>query len=151
MFIEFVQDKFLLFIALGIVSLMLIYSYVGDLFLGYQQVSPNEAIRLFNQDALMIDVRSEGEYKTGFIGEATHIPSTVFKSKIDSLNKHKDKEIVVYCQSGMRSAGAASALVKAGFEKVYNLRGGILAWKSAGLPVEMPESKKAKRRGKKNG
>lgn len=150
MFIDFVQDKFLLFIALAIIVLMLAYSYIGDRFLGYEQVSPNDAIRLFNNDALMIDVRTEGEYKSGFIGDAMNLPTASFKSKIASLEKYKDKEIVVYCQSGMRSGGAASNLVKEGFTKVYNLRGGILAWRSAGLPVQMPESKKAKRKGKKN-
>lgn len=150
MFIDFVQDKFLLFIALAIIVLMLAYSYIGDRFLGYEQISPNDAIRLFNNDALMLDVRTEGEYKSGFIGDAMHLPTASLKSKITSLEKYKDKEIVVYCQSGMRSAGAASSLVKAGFTKVYNLRGGILAWRSAGLPVQMPESKKAKRKGKKN-
>ncbi|WP_044411359.1 rhodanese-like domain-containing protein [Thiomicrospira microaerophila] len=146
MFLEFMKQEFLLFIALGIVALMLLYSYVGDRFLGYQQMSPEEATRYYNQGALVIDVRSDAEYKTGFIGEARHIPVGDLKAKLSSLSSYKDKAVLVYCQSGARSAGAATTLVKEGFTKVANLRGGILSWKMAGLPVNQPVSRKAARK-----
>jgi rhodanese-related sulfurtransferase len=146
MFLEFMKQEFLLFIALGIVALMLLYSYVGDRFLGYQQMSPEEATRFYNQGALLIDVRSDAEYKTGFIGDARHIPVGDLKAKLSSLSSYKDKAVLVYCQSGARSAGAATNLVKEGFTQVANLRGGILSWKMAGLPVNMPVSRKAARK-----
>lgn len=148
MFIEFVQQQFLLFIALGVISLMLIYSYVGDRFLGYKQVSPEEATRLYNRGALMLDVRSDAEYKTGFLGEAKHIPVGDVKAKLNNLDSYKNKDVIVYCQSGARSAGVANTLVKNGFQQVHNLRGGIMAWKMAGLPVNQPVSRKARRKGK---
>jgi rhodanese-related sulfurtransferase len=148
MFIEFVQQQFLLFIALGVISLMLIYSYVGDRFLGYKQVSPEEATRLYNRGALMLDVRSDAEYKTGFLGEAKHIPVGDVKAKLNNLDGYKNKDVIVYCQSGARSAGVANTLVKNGFQQVHNLRGGIMAWKMAGLPVNQPVSRKARRKGK---
>jgi rhodanese-related sulfurtransferase len=148
MFLEFMKQEFLLFIALGIVAFMLLYSYIGDRFLGYQQLSPEEATRFYNQGALVIDVRSDAEYKTGFIGEARHIPVGDLKAKLSSLASYKDKGVLVYCQSGARSAGAATTLVKEGFTQVANLRGGILSWKMAGLPVNQPVSRKARRKGK---
>lgn len=148
MFLEFMKQEFLLFIALGVVALMLLYSYVGDRFLGYQQLSPEEATRFYNQGALVIDVRSDAEYKTGFIGEARHIPVGDLQAKISSLSSFKDKSVLVYCQSGARSAGAANTLVKAGFTNVANLRGGILSWKMAGLPLNQPVSRKARRKGR---
>lgn len=148
MFLEFVKQEFLLFIALGIIALMLLYSYVGERFLGYKQLSPEEATRVYNQGAVLIDVRSDAEYKTGFIGEARHIPVGELKAKLPNLSNLKDKAVLLYCQSGARSAGAANTLVKEGFTNVYNLRGGILSWKMAGLPVNMPVSRKAKRKGK---
>jgi rhodanese-related sulfurtransferase len=146
MFLEFVQQEFLLFIALGIISAMLLYSYVGDRFLGYQQLSPEEATRFYNRGAMLIDVRTEAEYKTGFIGEAKNMPVSELKSKISTLASHKEKPVLVYCQSGARSAGAASALVKEGFTQVANLRGGILSWKMAGLPINQVVSKRAARK-----
>jgi rhodanese-related sulfurtransferase len=148
MFLEFMKQEFLLFIALGIVAFMLLYSYVGDRFLGYQQLSPEEATRFYNQGALVIDVRSDAEYKTGFIGDARHIPVADLRAKLSSLASYKDKSVLVYCQSGARSAGAATTLVKEGFSQVANLRGGILSWKMAGLPVNQPVSRKARRKGK---
>lgn len=151
MFIEFMQEQFLLFIALGVISLMLAYSYIGDRFLGYQQISPADATRLYNRGALMLDVRTEAEYKTGFLGEARHIPVADVKSKLNSLESFKEKDVIVYCQTGARSASVANTLVKNGFTQVYNLRGGILAWKMSGLPVNQVVSRKAKRKGKERG
>lgn len=148
MFIEFVKQEFLLFIALGIIALMLLYSYVGDRFLGYKQVSPEEATRIYNQGALVIDVRSDAEYKTGFIGEARHIPVSELKAKLSSLSGHKNKNVLLYCQSGARSGSAANTLVKEGFTNVFNLRGGVLSWKMAGLPLNQPVSRKARRKTK---
>lgn len=148
MFIEFVQQEFLLFIALGIITMMLLYSYVGDRFLGYKQVSPEEATRLYNQGALVIDVRSDAEYKTGFIGEARHIPVTDLKAKVAGLSAHKDKSVLLYCQTGARSASAANTLVKEGFTQVFNLRGGVMAWKMSGLPLNQPVSRKTRRKTK---
>jgi len=148
MFADFVAQNFLLFIALGVISIMLLYAYVGDRFLGYQQVSPEEATRLYNQGAVVLDVRTDAEYKTGFIGEARHISPSELKDKISTLEHYKDKQLLVYCQSGARSGSASSKLVKAGFTKVANLRGGLVSWKMAGLPLNQPVSKKARRKGK---
>ncbi|MEW6611962.1 MAG: rhodanese-like domain-containing protein, partial [Pseudomonadota bacterium] len=53
-----------------------------------------------------------------------------------SLEKLKERPVITQCRSGMRSAAAAAALKKAGFAKIYNLKGGIMAWRSAGLPLE---------------
>ncbi|MGD2084341.1 MAG: rhodanese-like domain-containing protein, partial [Chromatiales bacterium] len=52
-----------------------------------------------------------------------------------SLKKFKNRPIVVSCRSGAQSATACRQLRKEGFERVYNLHGGILAWESANLPV----------------
>lgn len=140
MYIEFIEQQALLFIALAVVLAMLIYSYVGDKLSGYQSVGADEAVRLYNQDALVLDVRTEAEYKGGFIGEAQNITPAELASKMKSLLSHKDKPVLVYCQSGGRSASAARQLVKEGFTQVSNLSGGILAWKSAGLPINTPRS-----------
>ena len=149
MFAEFVEEQFILFIALGVVTAMLIYSYLGDKMSGYKTVNADEAVRLYNSDAWVLDVRSDGEFKTGYIGEAEHISSTEINQKLDSIASHKDEPVLVYCQSGMRSAAVARTLVKNGFTQVNNLSGGIMAWKNAGLPINKPVSKKKQKREKK--
>ncbi|MDX1795655.1 MAG: rhodanese-like domain-containing protein [Hydrogenovibrio sp.] len=142
MFIEFVQEQIFLFIALAVIVVMLVSTYYGDKISGFKAVSEDDAVRLYNSGAWVLDVRTEAEYKTGFIGEAENISSGEVAKKIDSLASHKDEDVLVYCQSGARSASVAKLLVKNGFTKVNNLRGGIMAWKNAGLPVNKPVSKK---------
>jgi len=58
-----------------------------------------------------------------------------FRNQIGSLQKYKGKPIIINCRSGSQSSMACQHLRKEGFEEVYNLRGGIMAWQSANLPV----------------
>lgn len=146
MFVEFVQEQLFLFVALAIIVAMLIWSYVGDKVSGINQVSADEAVRLYNQGAKVLDVRSEGEYKTGFIGEAELVGPSEVDQKMASLQAYQNQPVLVYCQSGMRSAAVAKKLAKNQFDQVYNLKGGIAAWKSAGLPINKPMSKKKQKR-----
>ncbi len=148
-FIAFIDEQTILLIALAVITGMLIYSYLGDKLGGFKSVPADEAVRLFNQDAWVLDVRSEAEYKTGFIGAATNISSTEMKTKLASIMKHKDELVLVYCQSGGRSASVAKLLVKAGFVNVNNLQGGILSWKAAGLPLNTPKSLRKQKKPKK--
>jgi rhodanese-related sulfurtransferase len=57
------------------------------------------------------------------------------KNQINRLDKHRQKPIIVACRSGAQSSSACKQLHKEGFEKVFNLKGGILAWQDANLPV----------------
>lgn len=146
MFSEFMQEQLLLFVALLVVILMLVYSYVGDKIAGFKTVSADEATRLYNDDAFVLDVRSAGEYRDGYIGNATNISVNELAAKLNQLPKDKDAPVLVYCLSGARSSKAAMTLVKNGYTAVNNLRGGITAWKAAGLPVGKERSKKNKKK-----
>ncbi|MDG6774400.1 rhodanese-like domain-containing protein [Thiomicrorhabdus sp. ZW0627] len=147
MFIEFMQEQQLLFIALVVIIAMLAYSYVGDRIAGYKSVGADKAIRLYNDDAFLLDVRSAGEFKDGSIANAVNISVTDLAKNLDRISVEKDAPILVYCMTGARSSRAASILVKSGFTNVYNLSGGITAWKNAGLPVGTPaRSKKNKKK-----
>ncbi|HWK23674.1 MAG TPA: rhodanese-like domain-containing protein [Ureibacillus sp.] len=79
---------------------------------------------LNDKDKVFIDVRTAGEYKGRNIRQFKNIPLGSDLSKLP-----KDKEIVVICQSGMRSAQACKQLKKLGYEKVTNVRGGMSAWR----------------------
>jgi rhodanese-related sulfurtransferase len=100
---------------------------------GGPRVTATEATRLINrEDAVVVDIRDQGEYQAGHILGAKNVPL----ARVESGElKSKDKTIIVYCETGDRAPKAAAALKKQGFEKVVNLSGGLAAWKQAGLPV----------------
>jgi rhodanese-related sulfurtransferase len=94
------------------------------------------ATQMINQqNALVLDIRQDNEYVGGHIINATHIPLSHLKDRLGELEKHKNKPVIAVCRSGHRSSGACVTLKKAGFESVYNLSGGVLAWESANLPL----------------
>jgi len=82
--------------------------------------------------AVVVDVRQNGEWKTGHIQGAVHLPLGALPSRLRQLPN--GKTIITVCQSGHRSAVAARTLTRAGHD-VLNLRGGMNAWRRAGLPV----------------
>ena len=95
----------------------------------------NGAVELMNdEDLIILDVREKKERKAGYIDGDTHIPLANVKNKLDTLDK--DKTVLVYCRSGSRSSHIAGLLTRNEFENVYNLKGGIQAWKRAKLPVK---------------
>lgn len=78
--------------------------------------------------AFLLDVRTPEEFKEGHVEGATNIPVQVLESRLAELADKKEKDIVVYCRSGMRSARAAALLKERGFVKVHDL-GGMSNWK----------------------
>ncbi|MEX2461428.1 MAG: rhodanese-like domain-containing protein [Paenibacillaceae bacterium] len=75
---------------------------------------------------ILVDVREPNEYKGGFIPSALNIPLSQLKSRIGEFSK--DKEVYLYCRSGMRSKQAARILHKNGISNLVNLQGGISTW-----------------------
>ena len=86
-------------------------------------------------DAIILDVRTPGEYSRGNISGSTliNIADQNFASKISMLQK--DKTILIYCLTGSRSAVAANYMMKMGFKKIANLQQGIMDWNRQGYPV----------------
>jgi len=100
-------------------------------------VGPVEATQLINrEDAYILDVREADEYASGHLPEAKNIPTSKLAERIGELEKFKDKPIIVCCASGIRSNKACGELKKNGFEKLFNLSGGVDAWVGAGYPVK---------------
>jgi rhodanese-related sulfurtransferase len=100
------------------------------------QLSPVEATLLINrEDALMVDVRDPAEFAKGHVPNARHIPLGDLGRRSSELEKFKDRPIILCCATGNRSAAAAATLKKAGFDKLFNLRGGLLEWEKAGQPI----------------
>jgi len=69
-----------------------------------------DAVRLINEGALLLDVRTQAEFDAGHILDARHVPQDQVASSAESLKKYKDKVVIACCESGMRSGAAARAL-----------------------------------------
>lgn len=92
------------------------------------------ATRLINDtQALIVDVRAPGEFEAGHLPGARNIPLAELDSRAGELPQ--GRPVIVCCNSGMTSAKASAALRKAGRQEVFNLDGGLNAWRQAGLPV----------------
>jgi thioredoxin len=102
----------------------------------YKEVDAKEFAELAkDENSVILDVRTKGEYNRGHIKGATLIPVQELQRRVNELDSLKDKTILVYCRSGNRSTVAASILKKSGFKSIVNLRPGINSWLSAGFPV----------------
>lgn len=88
-----------------------------------------------DKDLQLVDVRTAKEVMTGKIEGAINVDyfGENFKNEIAKLDK--EKAIAVYCRSGNRSGRATNILKDLGFTKIYNLNGGMKAWKSSKMPV----------------
>jgi rhodanese-related sulfurtransferase len=104
---------------------------------GYVNVNVTEAKQMIesNPDLVVLDVRTLEEYDSGHIENAVLIPVDELAGRIGELDK--EKEILVYCGSGVRSVTASQILVDNGFVSVYNVLGGITAWRNAGYWIEI--------------
>ena len=135
-FIEFAGNHLLLVGAFVVVLLLVIKAEYEHQSGRANQLDPTAAIRLMNNDeAVVIDVREEQDFSNGHIKNARNVPMSSFKSKLDSLAKHKDKPVLAYCRSGNVSGKACRILKHSGFTNVHNLAGGILNWQDANLPL----------------
>ena len=103
---------------------------------GAASLNAAEVTQMVNhKNAVVIDVRSAEEFATGSVTGARHVPLEALAERMGELARFKGRPLIVICQSGSRSARAVTQLGKEGFAEVYNLAGGIAAWKTAGLPV----------------
>ena len=107
----------------------------------FAAISPQDLIRFMNQGALVLDLRPTADYEAGHIGSARQMDSAEVLKAGETLRKHKEKNVVVYCNSGSVGASAARSLAGQGFTKVSNLRGGITAWRAENLPLSRGKDK----------
>lgn len=113
--------------------------FTPDVVAGYTQpvrrIQAEElAETMYEDDMLILDVRGQSEYRSQHIAEARHIPLGYLPDHLHQLPSNR--QIVIQCASGVRSQIAVSLLQKHGFTNVANLKGGLDAWREAGLPVE---------------
>jgi rhodanese-related sulfurtransferase len=99
-------------------------------------VSTQELVRLVNKDnAIVLDVRDRAEFDEGHIVDAVNIPYASLESRLDELNKYKERPVVIACKMGQHSGAAGTLLQKNGFSNVVRLTGGYSEWRAQNLPV----------------
>ena len=102
----------------------------------FASLSPAAAVQLMNsEDVVVLDVREASETVGGKIAKAIQIPVGAMAKRINELDKHKNKTLLVYDKTGARSGIACKELSKNGFDKVYSLNGGLAAWQDAHMPL----------------
>ena len=134
--VEFVGNHLYLSMIFVALLTMLIVGELKRKTGGSDQVGPLDATSMINhQNAVMLDIRKDDEYSQGAIVNAIHIPLEDLDDQIKKLEKYKNKTIIAYCRTGNRSATACSKLKQHGFESVFNLGGGVMAWQKDNLPL----------------
>ena len=135
-YLEFFGNHLGLCMAFLVLIGVMLWTFTQGAGPGVKKVGPMDVTRLINhEDALVLDVRSDGEFNNGHILNAMHIPQQHLDEQIDKLHKFRERPIITACRTGQTSARASNALRKQGFEKVYYLSGGLLAWEDANLPL----------------
>ncbi|CAG9610337.1 rhodanese-like domain-containing protein [Pseudoneobacillus rhizosphaerae] len=115
-----IKKSYLLFL-----GMLLLITACGNA--GYKNVSTEEAKQLIdNNEVIVLDVRTPEEFQGGHIPGATLIPLQEFENRLNELDK--EKNYLVVCRSGNRSAQASEILTGNGFSKIYNMAGGMNNW-----------------------
>ena len=95
-----------------------------------------EVTLLINREpTMLVDVRSEADFRAGHITNAINIPLDQIEVQINKITSNSKKNIIVYCQKGVRSAQAFRLLNKLGLPKLYTIEGGLDAWLKNNLPI----------------
>jgi rhodanese-related sulfurtransferase len=139
-FLQFLQKSpfNMLLFGLALASgTMLLWPLISRPFRASNEVGAGEAVQLINRrDALVLDVRDTGDYATGHIVGAKHIPEAQLADRMKELEKYRARPIVVSCRTGTRAPTVTGMLRKKGFAEAVALRGGVVAWQQASLPLE---------------
>ncbi len=133
---EFATNHYIISICWLVTAGMLVYSFFGASLRGYSSASSATTTQLINREqAVVLDIREENDYLKGHIVNSIHIPVKFLANRIGELDKYKGKPIIVSCRSGQQSGQACAMLKKQGFENVYSLSGGMMAWQNDNLPL----------------
>jgi rhodanese-related sulfurtransferase len=87
---------------------------------------------------LLLDVRQPDEYtgELGHVPGAVLIPLPELPARLSEIESYRGKKVIAICRTGSRSAKATAILMESGFEDVWNMAGGTVAWRAKGFPVE---------------
>src|SRR5256885_4080281 len=111
------------------------------------EVDPADVNRQIGNGAVVVDVRETHEFEAGHLPGAKHVPRGYLESRIEGAVPDHDAHVILYCQTGQRSALAAHPLKGLlGYEHVESMTGGITLWKDRGYEVDVPKALTAEQR-----
>src|SRR4029077_15744109 len=112
-----------------------------------EEIDPSEVRELIGEGVAVVDVRETEEFTAGHLPGAKHVPKSYLETRIEAAVADRDAQIVLYCQSGNRSAWAARTLEDdLGYKHVASMTGGITLWKDRGYEVAVPRALSAEQR-----
>jgi sulfur-carrier protein adenylyltransferase/sulfurtransferase len=111
------------------------------------EVDPAEVNELMHEGVAVVDVREADEFSAGHLPGAKHVPRSYLESRIEGVVPDRSTQVILYCQSGNRSAYAARTLTEElGYEHVRSMKGGITLWKDRGYEVDVPRALSSEQR-----
>ncbi len=134
-YFEFAAKHTLLVGALLFSFFLLLFTELRRKAQGITNIEPQDAVKLINADAVVLDLRSSEAFARGHIVNAKNIPADELTANQDKYKKYKSRSILAVCDAGAASSRAVDTLRKSGMENVYGLKGGISAWTQANLPL----------------
>ena len=146
-YLEFAGNNTLLVSALFVSFFVVVFTELRRKAAGVLNVEPQDAVKLINADAAVVDLRSAEAYSRGHIVNARNLPFDELDENLEKLKRFSGKPMVAVCDAGMTSSKLVTRLRKAGIDNAYGLRGGIAAWTQANLPLVA--AKKTKNKSKK--
>jgi rhodanese-related sulfurtransferase len=133
---QYIQVHYWLVAATVVVLVLAIVFEIRARTESFAAVSPQDAIRLMNRGAVVIDLRPAEQYAAGHLSGARRMDGEQILKAGDALKKYKQKPLIVYDETGSLGTSAARQLKALGFTQAFNLRGGLAAWRSDNLPLE---------------
>jgi len=143
-YLEFAGNHTLLVTALLFSFFLLIFTELRRQAQGITNIEPQDAVKLINTDAVVLDLRSSEAFARGHIVNAKNVPSDDLTANQDKYKKYKSRPILAVCDAGVTSSRAVDTLRKSGLENIYGLKGGIAAWTQANLPLVTAKKTKTK-------
>ncbi len=142
-YLEFISNHYLLCLALVVITYLLLQDLADNAFKKFESLSPMLTVNKMNSsDTIIVDVRAKADFLKGHIEDAINIPMEKFEEKSSSLNQYKAQPIIVVCQTGNVSTSACKTLLKAEFEQVFNMSGGMQSWEDGNLPIKISSKNK---------
>ena len=145
-YLEFVGNHTILTLGLLASFFLVIFTELRRKAQGLVNVEAGAAVKLINNDATVIDLRSAEAFGRGHIVGAKNISFDDLDSKLSQFDK--SKPVIAVCDAGISSNRAVDKLRKAGFEMAFGLKGGMNAWNQDGLPVVTGKKTRSKGRKK---
>lgn len=137
MFNEFLSQNILWVGAFVVVFNLWVFSLLQGRVAGAKSISPLELPQIQRDSkTTIIDIRDPKDYNEQHLPGSINIPLPEINADNAKLLKHKDKSVIVTCHAGHQSGKAAKQLVTLGFDKIFMLNGGLLAWVKANMPTE---------------